>query len=168
MPLFLQTDLIVKYALLRIISCSNHNDIPKLRSIVGNKGIRCLTSLLTTTPVENTLRHRGTRYLHSDASKVNKEVLGKQSHCHIGLLTFFVTNFVDINHQHQNQQYMFVNNNKQPQALFFKFTSSLLKLSNGGHIEMKLGTYALYIFSVTITCFHDDRILFEKASGNFL
>ena len=32
-------------------------------------------------------------------------------------------------------------------------------------VEMKLGMYALYIISVTITCFHDDRIG-EKASGN--
>jgi hypothetical protein len=30
-------------------------------------------------------------------------------------------------------------------------------------IEMKLGMYAYYIISMTITCFHDDRILFEKA-----
>ena len=36
------------------------------------------------------------------------------------------------------------------------------------HIEMKLGKYAYYIISMTITCFHDDRILFEKASGTFL
>ena len=35
-------------------------------------------------------------------------------------------------------------------------------------IETKLGTYAYYIISMTITCFHDDYILFEKASGNFL
>ena len=35
-------------------------------------------------------------------------------------------------------------------------------------IEMKLGTYAYYIISMTITCFHDDRIMFEKASGNLL
>ena len=35
-------------------------------------------------------------------------------------------------------------------------------------IEMKLGAYAYYIISMTITCFHDDCILFEKASGNFL
>ena len=27
-------------------------------------------------------------------------------------------------------------------------------------IEMKLVMYAYYIISVTITCFHDDRILF--------
>ena len=33
-------------------------------------------------------------------------------------------------------------------------------------IEMKLGMYAHYIIiSTTITCFHDDRILFEKAPG---
>ena len=35
-------------------------------------------------------------------------------------------------------------------------------------IEMKLGMYAYYIISMTITCFHDDCILFEKASGNSL
>ena len=53
---------------------------------------------------------------------------------------------------------------KKPQALFFKITSSLLKLSNG---STHRGMYAYYIISTTITCFHDDRILFEKASGNF-
>ena len=36
------------------------------------------------------------------------------------------------------------------------------------HIEMKLGVYAYYTVSMTITCFHDDCISFEKASGNFL
>ena len=35
-------------------------------------------------------------------------------------------------------------------------------------IEMKLGMYAYYIISKTITCFHDNHVLFEKASGNFL
>ena len=41
-------------------------------------------------------------------------------------------------------------------------------------IEMKLGMYAYYIISIyyiismTITCFQDDRILFEKAPGNFI
>ena len=60
---------------------------------------------------------------------------------------------------------MFVNNNKYPQAPFFKFTSSLLVVAG---IEMKLGMYAYYIISITITCFHDDCVLFEKASGNFL
>ena len=35
-------------------------------------------------------------------------------------------------------------------------------------VEWKLGMYAYYIISMTITCFHDDHILFEKASGNFL
>ena len=29
-------------------------------------------------------------------------------------------------------------------------------------IEMKLGMYAYYIISMAITCFHDNRILFEK------
>ena len=48
---------------------------------------------------------------------------------------------------------------------FSKITSSLLKLSNG---STYIGMYAYYIISTTITCFHDDRILFEKASGNFL
>ena len=33
-------------------------------------------------------------------------------------------------------------------------------------IEMKLGTYVYYIISMTITCFHDGHVLFEKASGN--
>ncbi|CAI8040998.1 hypothetical protein GBAR_LOCUS22783 [Geodia barretti] len=36
------------------------------------------------------------------------------------------------------------------------------------HTEMKLGKYAYYIIFIMITCFHDGRILFEKASGNFL
>ena len=35
-------------------------------------------------------------------------------------------------------------------------------------IEMKLGMYAYFIISMTTTGFHDDHILFEKASGNFL
>ena len=35
-------------------------------------------------------------------------------------------------------------------------------------LEVKLGMYAYYIISMTITCLDDDRILFEKASGNFL
>ena len=35
-------------------------------------------------------------------------------------------------------------------------------------IEMKLGTYAYYIISTATTSFHDDRIFFEKASGNFI
>ena len=35
------------------------------------------------------------------------------------------------------------------------------------HIEMKLGMYAYFIISMTITCFHDDRVLFDKASGNY-
>ena len=35
-------------------------------------------------------------------------------------------------------------------------------------IEVKLGMYTYYIISMMITCFHDDLILFEKASGNFL
>ena len=34
-------------------------------------------------------------------------------------------------------------------------------------IEMKLGTYAYYIISMTITCFHDDHILFEKPQAIF-
>ena len=48
---------------------------------------------------------------------------------------------------------------------------SLLHFSNFAmiaRIEMKLGMYPYYIISMTITCFHDDRVLFEKASGNFL
>ena len=36
------------------------------------------------------------------------------------------------------------------------------------HIEMELGTYAYYNISMTITCFHGERILFEKASGKLL
>ena len=35
-------------------------------------------------------------------------------------------------------------------------------------IEMKLGMYAYYIISMAITRFHDGRILFDKALGNFL
>ena len=35
-------------------------------------------------------------------------------------------------------------------------------------IELKLGMYAYYIISITMTCFHDDRILFEKSSGDSL
>ena len=34
-------------------------------------------------------------------------------------------------------------------------------------IEMKLGTYAYYIISMTITCFHDNHILFEKPQAIF-
>ena len=63
---------------------------------------------------------------------------------------------------------MFENNKKQHQALFLKFTSSLSNFPMVARIEMKLGRYAYYIISMTITFFHDDRILFEKASGNFL
>ncbi|CAI8024256.1 hypothetical protein GBAR_LOCUS14104 [Geodia barretti] len=37
-----------------------------------------------------------------------------------------------------------------------------------GRIEMKLGTYAYYIISMTTTCFHDDRILFEETSDDYL
>ena len=33
---------------------------------------------------------------------------------------------------------------------------------------MKLGTYAYYIISMTTTCFHDDRILFEETSDDYL
>ena len=36
------------------------------------------------------------------------------------------------------------------------------------HTEMKLGMYAYYIISMTITCFHDDRILFEETSDDYL
>ena len=57
---------------------------------------------------------------------------------------------------------MFVNNRRH-----FSF-NLLLHFSNFPMVEMKLGMYALYIISVTITCFHDDRILGEKASGNIL
>ena len=64
---------------------------------------------------------------------------------------------------------MFVNNNKYHQEIFFKFTSSLLKLSN---IDMKLGVYAYYIISVTITRFHDDHIkpqaIFLKTTSSLL
>ena len=43
-----------------------------------------------------------------------------------------------------------------------KITSSLLKLTNGSmHLEMKLGTHAYYIISMTTTCFCDDYILFK-------
>ena len=35
------------------------------------------------------------------------------------------------------------------------------------HIEMKLGTYAYYIISMTITCFRDDHILFERSLRQF-
>ena len=34
-------------------------------------------------------------------------------------------------------------------------------------MEVKLGMYAYYTISMTMTCFHDDCILFEKASGIF-
>ena len=49
-------------------------------------------------------------------------------------------------------QYMFVNNNKQPQALFFKTTSSQFsKLSNGStHGDKTWHEY--YIISMTTTC----------------
>ena len=35
-------------------------------------------------------------------------------------------------------------------------------------MEVKLGMYAYYIISMTITCFHDYRILFEKPQAIFL
>ena len=35
-------------------------------------------------------------------------------------------------------------------------------------IEMKLGIFDYYVISMRITCFHDDHILFEKASGTFI
>ena len=35
------------------------------------------------------------------------------------------------------------------------------------HIEMKLGTYAYYIISMTITCFRHDHILFERSLRQF-
>ena len=48
---------------------------------------------------------------------------------------------------------------------FFKNTSKLANCSTHG--EVKLGMYAYYTIFMMITCLHDDRILFEKASGNF-
>ena len=50
---------------------------------------------------------------------------------------------------------MFVNNNKQPQAL----TSSLLKLYDGSTHRDETCMYAYSIISMTITCFHEDHIL---------
>ena len=41
----------------------------------------------------------------------------------------------------------------------FIITSSLLKLVKVARMEMKLGTYAYSIISMTSTCFYDDYIL---------
>ena len=73
------------------------------------------------------------------------------------------------NHQHQNY------NN----TCLYTTTNSLRHLSSNlllhssnfpmvAHMDMKLGMYAYYIIPMTILCFHDDRILFEKASTNSL
>ena len=35
-------------------------------------------------------------------------------------------------------------------------------------MEMKLGTYAYYIISMTTTCFYDDHTLFEETSDDYL
>ena len=55
-------------------------------------------------------------------------------------------------------------NNKKPQELFFVITSSFLKLANGS--THRNDVCLLIIISIMITCFHDDCILFEKASGS--
>ncbi|CAI8051425.1 hypothetical protein GBAR_LOCUS28157 [Geodia barretti] len=39
----------------------------------------------------------------------------------------------------------------KPQAIFFKTTSSLLKLVTVAHMEVKLGAHAYYIVSMTTT-----------------
>ena len=53
---------------------------------------------------------------------------------------------------------------QKPQELFFVITSSFLKLANGS--THRNDVCLLIIISIMITCFHDDCILFEKASGS--
>ena len=56
---------------------------------------------------------------------------------------------------------------QKPQELFFVITSSFLKLANGStHRNDTWYVCLLIIISMMITCFHDDCILFGKASGS--
>ena len=64
-------------------------------------------------------------------------------------------------HPHDTQMVsMATTNNKQPQAVFFKITSSLLKLANyGAHGDETLCAYVFH-------CFHDNRQE-QMPSGTF-